>query len=687
MAIPAETSVTYALPNICLPVFLRVQIDGYEMFPGRDGNGLHHDFASGITAIVGINGIGKTTLLNVMLRILVGPFNPEKVTPFEVGAKSHDLVRWQQRSYFSARVTDEASSATAYAEVRIGAHTLKIRRRLADLAITFLDFDTQELEPTEEEFERVVVDASNASSRYDFDFLVRYLVFFLEQRVPLFWNERGQVETFRILLCDAVLADAFQRKQDEIQELDSQFRNLRWPANKRVRDLERWRARLANASTIDARILAMQEEYRAYATKDAEIVAAIGDSALERSKLRTQLFLVKIELEEARRAFEGMQQTYLAAIFPDVDASARHIFSTLVSHTGCIVCGNRGPRGVERLEKLLSKGDCPVCESPSHDQERKAIEPPPKRQDMELAVTEITRLQRAVDALTANEQVNAAKLKSLSNERNTIQSNWGSVRVELDKLNAAAPVTPEQLKALESQVEAEQEQLRKMQANLQGLYVEYEALIEQVRLRVQDVSEKVRTLFQEYASSFLAERCYLGLASYTENVGQDRRFEYPCFNVYMTSATSPNRETIRRSEEEVSESQREFIDLAFRMALIGAVASGARAMLIIETPEANLDTYFVEQAGALLRQFAEQKGEAEGNVVIVSSNLNQQNMLGALLGFAVPEGQWPGAEKVEKHVINMLRESRENAALREHRDRYEEALATATKGRLSARVA
>ena len=44
------------------------------------------------------------------------------------------------------------------------------------------------------EFERVTKEASNAASRYDFDFLVRYLVFFLEQRVPLFWNERGQIE-------------------------------------------------------------------------------------------------------------------------------------------------------------------------------------------------------------------------------------------------------------------------------------------------------------------------------------------------------------------------------------------------------------------------------------------------------------------------------------------------------------
>ena len=144
-----------ALPNIALPVFVRVDIDGYELFPGKDNTGLHHAFAPGVTVVAGINGLGKTTLLNILLRLLLGPRNPEKVTPFEVGAKSHTLVPWRKaRKFFSARVSDEAVGAKARAEVLIGKHTLVIERQLRDLAITFLMFDGQECEPTENEFER-----------------------------------------------------------------------------------------------------------------------------------------------------------------------------------------------------------------------------------------------------------------------------------------------------------------------------------------------------------------------------------------------------------------------------------------------------------------------------------------------------------------------------------------------------
>lgn len=194
------------LPRIALPVFLRVDIDGYELFPGKDGNGLHHKFAPGVTVVAGINGLGKTTLLNILLRVLLGPRNPEKVTPFEVGAKSHVLIPWKKaRRFFSSRVADGAVSASVRAEVQIGAHNLVIARQLKDLKLTYLSYDWQEQDPTELEFERVTKEASNAASRYDFDFLVRYLVFFLEQRVPLFWNERGQIEVFRILLCESDL--------------------------------------------------------------------------------------------------------------------------------------------------------------------------------------------------------------------------------------------------------------------------------------------------------------------------------------------------------------------------------------------------------------------------------------------------------------------------------------------------
>lgn len=674
------------LPEISLPVFRELWVDDYELFPGRTKEGLHHPFLPGVTVVTGVNGLGKTTLLNVMLRLLVGPSNPQKVNPFEVGAKSHELIPWRQaRRFFSSRVSDGAVDAKARATVDIGSHTLTIERSLKDLKVSFLEFDGMELEPTELEYRRVALLASNTADEYDFDFLVRYLVFFLEQRVPLFWNDRGQVETFRILLCDAALADRLREVEDEIRDKDSLFRNFRWQANGRSDALKEAKAALGQVSGLSAKVAALSETLRALREKDDSLVQGIAALGDERSDLRTQLLLRKIELEEAQRANEALQQSFLSSVFPDTDESARYIFSTLLSGRGCAVCGNRTDRGMKRLQHLLSHGDCVACESPRQDQEQVPNKRAPAQAELKKVAADVVRLQKSISGLEGRNDETEKQLRELFIEHASVKQQRAECALELQSANAKLPGTPEELKSLEIQVAIETEELAARKAALEKLYAEYKGLLAQVDARVTAISKRVQQHFSEYAQAFMSERCYLGQSSYKAKLGESREFTYPCFKVYMTSAVSPDQETEREEVEDVSESQREFIDLAFRMALLAAATSnGSRSMLVIETPEASLDAYFVEQAGTMLKNFA-RGDQPDGNVVIVSSNVATQNMISALLGLTGAKRHWPSATAVRKRVINLLKEGAPNAALRQRRQLYERLLTEATKGLLGDR--
>lgn len=681
---PETAAPGHERPGIRFPVISILQVNDYELFPGHSGKGLTHRFAPGVTVIAGINGIGKTTLLNIMFRLLVGPWNPEGLNPLSVGKRSHDLVRWNNRTYFSSRVTDAAARATAYAEVTIGPHQLKIRRKLVDLAITELVFDSQELDPTEAEYERVVLSATNAASLYDFDFLIRHLVFFLEQRTPLFWNERGQIEAFRILLCDAPLATEFQEIQDEIQQKDSLYRNFRWNANKRAKAFNKERRQLAGSPADATRAEALVAETAGLREQVSRLDSAMRETAEQQSEKRTQLLLLKIELEQELRHYEGLQQKYLAAIFPHLEESAQTVFQSLLSGNGCLVCGNRSPERSERVRRLLVHHDCPVCESTAEEQERPIPTDTPSQLELNQVGERVAMLQRSISALQQQEKEIGAQLGSYARQRANIEPDLLRLNNELIKINARMPVTPEALRALGEQVARESEELKAKEAELQKLYVQFEGLIDQVNVQLAAVEQTVRTKFSEYAQSFLEEKCHLGLSSSNAQVGQERTFKYPSFDVYMTSATSPEREIRRHTDTDVSESQKEFIDLAFRMALIAAASpSAGRAMLVIETPEASLDTYFVDQAGKLLRNFGDQAPDG-GNIVIVSSNLNRQNMIPALLGLVGPEVDWPSAEDINARLINMLVEAQENAALRERRELYQKELDTATHHKLTA---
>src|ERR1043166_8937145 len=90
-----------ANPNITFPILRRLEVKDYGLFPGKDGHGLDHTFEPGVTVIPGVNGLGKTTLLNIVYRLLVGPFDPYKTD--EIQLTQQRLRERRSFDYFSKR--------------------------------------------------------------------------------------------------------------------------------------------------------------------------------------------------------------------------------------------------------------------------------------------------------------------------------------------------------------------------------------------------------------------------------------------------------------------------------------------------------------------------------------------------------------------------------------------------------
>ena len=160
------------------------------------------------------------------------------------------------------------------------------------------------------------------------------------------------------------------------------------------------------------------------------------------------------------------------------------------------------------------------------------------------------------------------------------------------------------------------------------------------------------------------EQTRLSFAPQPARVGQTGEFiPFPAFNLEMTGSDFTI--AVRRANpSDVSESQREFIDLAFRMALIKTAGSGGQGSLVIDAPESSLDTVFATRAAQILARFAT---SAEENRLLVTSNVVEGSLVPNLLREAV------GPVERKSRIVDLFDVARPTAAYTENKAAYDKA--------------
>lgn len=656
------------LANIIFPVLRKVEISGYLLLPGEDGTGLSHVFEDGVSVIAGINGIGKTTLLNALLRLLIGPWDVLREDPDDIGSTRHELMAWRTPTFFSNRVPDRATSASVGGWITFGTDRVYLLRGLSDLTIKELAYNGKQIDPTEERYQELVTQLSGTASFYDYHFLVRNLLFYLEDRRPLVWADEGQFEIARVLFVPDPDTTATSQRYDEIKHLDSRYRNLLTEHNRNLKRLRQQRLSQSQSNDLVAAATTAQEAYAGTQEALARIDLALDRDIAEERGLGDDIRRQQLELEAAFRAYEGIQQRYFAHAFPHAEEAFHYILSHIVADGGCLVCGSDARERAEELRQRMSSGRCPVCDSPPDRQERIVGETVVAAERVNKAARELEAKRHNFEAVRARREAVAGRISSMLEQRRALQETLESHRLELAALEARLPASAEAISELETSVKLGKVRVDELSRNRAEAIKSYRELMQRAGVLIEGRHALIKEHFQTCVKAFLEESCELNYRERDRTVGQSgERVRFPGFDVMLTSGTFDT-PTSRLTFEDVSESQKEFIDLAFRIALIRTASRGRGAMLVLETPEASLDSLFIYRAGDLLRGFAEERGTC-GNVLIASSNLNDANMIPALLG--IDRDPKIASDVIDRRMVNLLRLGAENAALRERRPQYE----------------
>lgn len=677
------------MPNLVFPRLSRLEVRGYEPYVNGEVDGFDHPFLSGVNVIVGINGLGKTTLLNVVFRMLVGPYDPAKADRERPGRKQAGLIRDRRLDFFRKRANDGAADARAVATFLFGARKIRIERSLYDLNLVEWSLDDHahgaavDPEAREEELMNIlamlmgfdVVESKRRDSdtyRYDYDFVVRNLVFFLEDKVPLIWNPDGQFVILRILLLEQELSDSISTARNALLKSDSQYRNRLWSANQ-LRDQIKEELAGLPEPTADA------EQYQLYVVEVDAREQALGDLRSERAqfvaeaeRIENDILRARAELFDEQVSLRREEAAYFHQAFGDIRSPGDVVLQALQSHDGCLVCGNKDKSTYERARRLMDAHQCPVCEADT------SIGDPAVAEFAKAQLERLKEVERKVDARRSRLTRLEAESERLSEGYRLSNVAYHEMLTLLDQARRRRDGAQDQaqratrVRDLEKQLEDIDGEVSNLRAELDLLIGEHEKLVQKSQDFIDERSAAIVQTFEEYASAFMVEDCRLRFRrDRRARVAQsDTLIDWPAFEVDLASGADAM-PTERVDWREVSESQKEFIDLAFRMALLRVASEGRASMLAVETPEASLDAFFVGKAGKLLRSYAQAHPD---NVLLVTSNLTREEMIAQLLGTL------DGAEDLElrkRRTLNLLDKARPTKAYRQNSRFYDNRYALA----------
>ena len=659
--------------TVSLPIFESIVVEGYGLYPGPGGlGGLRFDFASDENLILGVNGLGKSTLLLLLKQMIEGPRRLR--APGFVGEGTADLLS-SDSNMFAVRGGGSATVATATLTVLFGSVRLLITRRLSDLALQRLEVARDGAAPEQaalHHFEAVVTEVAGVGTFADVVRVCDRVVFFLENRERLLWDWRVQYEVFRSLLLPGPDSGKLQKLEKKIITSDSSARNLRYAMGKastrRAKELQK----RDKAKTVAKQLEETDNALEIAQERERDLVERLDAKRNEISDERARVWKEQSDTDAAEARYDHLKYSAIRHALGNVDGQIQYALLKLIDEGHCIVCDTGG------LETLASELDgrrkgerCLLCGSPLSGHADVATTSGALSQQAQAAFADL-KAQRA-RAEGAQD-----RLSVLVGAERSVVADLSDVRSDVDRLQRARRYFRGQLpaddKAFLSRVDSELDNLSSSVEGFQKDRDEAEAeaasLIARLASMVLEHRAEIERVFKARASDFFIEQVQLIYAPRTESISQGgRRFQFPAFEVELTSG-STGESFVRRTYEQASLSQREYLDIAFRMAVMETFGD-ERCSIVVDGPEGSVDVVFAERAGRMLANYAHPVASgpnvgtaAKSRQIIVACNVVE----GGFIPWFFRDH--PELEDRRRRTVNLLEIAYPTAALSKLRTEY-----------------
>ena len=619
--------------SIYLPELQSINIKNYTLYP--NGLDYSYDFVKGVNLILGGNGMGKTTFVNIIKFGLIGLYKKAKDLTRTYLDRAIVKRLLYPSNYFSARgdesiqVEGEAMVTLHFAikETRFVVCRSLETGGLLSVTINGVELGGQIID--EERYERLDENKRKQyllysyekgieeSSNLTFDdliFFVNEILFFGENHNTVLWNNGidGRTDVQNELFNKYFNEPELDLERQEMQRQAKYFDSLSRHRSEDMRVLNKLVAKINTASvnntdtpspTVDivavkSQIEFLGEDIIAIRNKQAALENEI--SILQGEINRSSMQASRLD-EDKKRIEREMNASLWETLHPQYDVFVKNIE---MNHL-CPMCSHEAEQLLEKVNEANTH--CFMCGNDIHQSANSELISQYKAITLEhkSIYQSIANKQRKIRALEDGLSQLDKDFRERDLQKRTLQQQLRELEYK-----RSSSAEPDKLQALDDErnrLEAEKNENQKKSAECAA---KAQDLTNRIEEEILSNVSRFSALFSSYAEHFLGVPCSLEYAKYE---GDDFKRFYPVIDG-----------KIRRQEESLSESQRFFVDHSFRMSILSFFYQSP-SFYIVETPDSSLDLSYEKNAAGVFLQFLKKP-----NIIIVTSNLNNSSFVNYL---------------------------------------------------------
>lgn len=624
--------------KIYLPSLKKIQIQNFTLYP--NGLNFEYEFINGVNIIIGGNGMGKTTLVNLIKYSIIGHY--KKDFDFTRTYKDRKIekrilhpVDYYKNRLDNSIVTDSKANVTVNFEINNNLFT--VTRCIESITLNSYSLNGEKIEGKiisqnkyedlsddikHEYLQKKYEDDISKVSELSFDdliFFVNEILYFGEDHKTILWNDGKigndvQNELFNKYFNTPELDKLRQEAERQAKYFDSSARHRSEDirAIKKVLDkVNDSKNKVDNIESINSKIINIKNEIE-------NVDKQLDNKQSYRKKVDNKIQLLNNQINEISVKEANLDKDKKTAENKLFANKWQHLhknydlyFKSIKTNHICPLC-TKEVEDTFAEEILNNSNNCILCNQEINEVESKSL-------DIEydeinkLLIEEHRKLQNYQKEIFENDKI----LKELDKDFRILsvkKRELQSILRELEFSNSQVPNSEtDQLQAFYDEI-----------ANLEKLKNEFQekSLIEKnkadefsklIEEQISKETNRFSILFSNFAGEFLGVKCSL---TYDDLGDGNRRF-YPVIDG-----------KIRQYEEELSESQRFFIDHSFRMSILSFFYTKP-TFYIVETPDSSLDISYEKNAAKVFMKFLE-----KDNSLILTTNLNNSEFLNHLIELA-----------------------------------------------------